>query len=254
MGNTDRVDKDMFVESHYLGKPADMSDRLTNRRIRLVESIDGFLGNDLKLVEVGCGNGATSLLLADRFKSCSSLDINDDHIDQFNAMKQQLAVNNCDFSVLDIEQDELPQQFDRLISFEVIEHLRDDANVSAYYDLLKPGGLAVISVPNKWWIFETHGANLPLLPWNRVPFFSWLPKPIHEKYAHARIYTRPRIRQLMKRAGFEILDVKLITAPLDVLPDGFVKRFFTSTIFKNDTTRIPFLSTSIFMVLRKPIS
>ena len=42
MGNTDRVDKDMFVDEHYLGKPADMTDRLTSRRIRLVESIEGF--------------------------------------------------------------------------------------------------------------------------------------------------------------------------------------------------------------------
>ncbi len=252
MGNTDRVDKDMFVDEHYLGKPADMTDRLTSRRIRLVESIEGFIGTDLTLVEVGCGNGATSLLLADRFKSCSSIDINDDHVEEFNSMKQQLAIDNCSFSVLDVEQDPLPDSFDRLISFEVIEHLRDDTNVSAYFDLLKPGGMAVISVPNKWWIFETHGASLPLLPWNRVPFFSWLPRPIHEKYAHARIYTRPRIRKLMEDAGFDILDVQLITAPLDVLSDGVIKRIFTSTIFRNDTTRVPFLSTSIFMVLRKP--
>ena len=30
--------------------------------------------------------------------------------------------------------------------------------------VLKPGGRFIISVPNKWWIFETHGADLPLLP------------------------------------------------------------------------------------------
>ena len=77
MGNTNRVDKEMFVDAHYLGKPADMTDRLTTRRLRLVEAVDGFVGNELELVEIGCGNGATSLLIADRFKSCSSIDINE---------------------------------------------------------------------------------------------------------------------------------------------------------------------------------
>jgi hypothetical protein len=39
-----------------------------------------------------------------------------------------------------------------------------------------------------------------------------------------------------------------VTAPLDVLPAGALKRFLQSWIFKGDTTRIPFFSTSIFVV------
>jgi len=252
MANTDRVDKELFVEGHYLGKPADLSDKLTQRRVNITLQVPNFAGKEYDMVEIGCGNGATSVLLADKMKSCLAVDINNDHEDQFKAFKEKYKADNCSFQVCDIEQESLGRQFDRLISFEVIEHLREDKNVSAYFDLLKPGGIAVISVPNKWWIFETHGADLPLLPWNRVPFFSWLPRPIHERYANARIYTQKRITNLMESAGFQILDTQYITAPLDVLKESAFKSFFTTYIFKNDTTKNPFLSTSIFVVAQKP--
>jgi 2-polyprenyl-3-methyl-5-hydroxy-6-metoxy-1,4-benzoquinol methylase len=253
MSNTDRVDKEMFNEGgHYLGKPADISDRLIHRRIALTCAVENFTGKDYDLVEIGCGNGATIILLADKMKSCLGLDINNDHEEEFNQLRTQYKADNCVYKVCDVEKEEPLRQFDRMISFEVIEHLQDDRNVKAYYDMLKPGGLAVFSVPNKWWIFETHGASLPLLPWNRVPFFSWLPRPIHERYANARIYTRKRILNLLETTGFEIMESQYITAPLDVLKEGSVKRFFTKNVFKNDTTGVPFLSTSIFIAVRKP--
>jgi len=252
MANTDRVDKTMFNDDgHYFGKPADFSDKLTHRRVAVTCEVENFVGKDLDLVEIGCGNGATMILLADKMKSCLGLDINNDHEGEFEQLRTEHGAENCTFQVCDVEKEKMDRQFDRMISFEVIEHLQDDKNVKEYYNMLKPGGLAVFSVPNKWWLFETHGADLPLLPWNRVPFFSWLPRPIHERYAHARIYTRKRIVNLLKTAGFEILDTKYITAPLDVLKDGAVKSFFTNNVFKNDTTTNPFLSTAIFVVARK---
>jgi hypothetical protein len=89
------------------------------------------------------------------------------------------------------------------------------------------------------------------LPWNRVPFFSWLPRPIHEKYANARIYTKKRITTLLKQHGFSIVSARYITAPMDVLPEGKFKNFMIKNFFNTDTTSIPFKSTSIFVVARK---
>ncbi len=109
-----------------------------------------------------------------------------------------------------------------------------------------------VSVPNKWWIFETHGAKLPLLPWNRVPFFSWLPQGLHEKYANARIYTKKRITSLLEKYGFKILSAEYITAPMDVLPEGKFKNFMINNFFNTDTTTVPFKATSILVVAQKP--
>ena len=195
-----RVDQTLFDETdHYKGKPADFLDKIVSRRIELVNEIPGFCGPDLSLIDIGCGNGASVFMLAGEMKKCVGVDIHENHKKVFDDYRDKNGFTNCSFVVLNVEEEnQLNEQFDRLISFEVVEHLKDENNVRFYYDALKKGGMGAITVPNKWWIFETHGAKLPLLPWNRVPFFSWLPKFIHEKWANARIYTKRRIRKLLE--------------------------------------------------------
>lgn len=254
MSNTKRVDKDLFREEHYLGKPADDEDKIISRRISVLERYPEFFNRSLSCVEVGCGGGATITRVANRFKQSLGIDIFD-YSKQFGQQKEKNNADNCEFRQVDLEKEKLAAQYDRLISFEVIEHLKNEDSVAAYCDALKEGGLAAITVPNKWWIFETHGARLPLLPWNRVPFFSWLPRRIHERYANARIYTVDRIVSLLKKNGFTVIDYCYITAPMDVLKEGRLKKFLVKNIFKNDSTRFPILSTSIFvMAQKKPIN
>jgi 2-polyprenyl-3-methyl-5-hydroxy-6-metoxy-1,4-benzoquinol methylase len=251
-----RVDETLFEGEHYLGRPADHTDKIITRRAELVKEIPGFCDKNLRLLEIGCGNGATLLLMSREMKECLGVDIYEGHKKVFEEIKAERGIENCNVVIKNIEEQDLfegnatTEKFDRLICFEVIEHLNDDRHVKRITHWLKPGALCAISVPNKWWIFETHGARLPLLPWNRVPFFSWLPKPIHERFANARIYTRHRIKKLLEENGFEVLDIKLITAPMDVLKESALKRFLVKYVFGNNTTTVPFLSTSIFVTAR----
>ena len=251
-----RVDETLFDGAHYLGRPADHTDKIITRRAEIVKQIPGFCNKDMRLLEIGCGNGATLLLMSSEMKACLGVDIYEGHKKVFEEIKAERGITNCDVVIKNVEEQDLfegqpnQEKFDRLICFEVIEHFNDDAKVKRFTQWLKPGALCAISVPNKWWIFETHGASLPLLPWNRVPLFSWLPKFIHERYANARIYTRPRIRRLLEANGFEVLDIKLVTAPMDVLKDGALTRFLVKNVFGNNTTAVPFLSTSIFITAR----
>ena len=251
MRYSERVPGELVKDGHYRGRPADFTDKIITRRVDLVKQIPNFCGKEYELLEIGCGNGASVFLLADEMKDCLGIDIESTHQPEFETYKKEHKISNCRFKIHNIEEQKLDQQYDRIISFEVIEHLSNDKNVSKYYDALKNNGLIAITVPNKWWVFETHGAKLPLLPWNRVPFFSWLPRPLHERFANARIYTKNRIINLMKSAGFQILDVQYITAPMDVLKDGKLKRFLLKNVFKSDTTTNPMLSTSILVVARK---
>ena len=94
------------------------------------------------------------------------------HKSPFLDLQKELGVENGQFYTWDIMARPFEPEADRLISFEVIEHLPGEEGVANYSKSLKMGGIAAISVPNKWWIFETHGAKLPLLPWNRVPFLG----------------------------------------------------------------------------------
>lgn len=233
------------------GKPADFGHRIVARRVRLVRQIEGFIGKELDLVDVGCGNGASMLSLAPMMHSCVGLELSEANKAPFEERRAKTNIRNCELRIFDIERETLGRTFDRLISFELIEHLRNERSVSFLHDLLRPGGLAAISVPNKWWVFETHGARLPLLPWNRVPFFSWLPRPLHDRFAKARIYTRGRISRLLESVGFTILSVAYIAAPFDVLKDGVPKRLLAEFIFTRDTTSNPLFSTALFVVARR---
>ncbi|HWB64328.1 MAG TPA: class I SAM-dependent methyltransferase [Chitinophagales bacterium] len=245
-----KVDETLFEGEHYLGRPADHTDKIIGRRVNLVKQIPGFCNKDLSLLEIGCGNGATLLLMSNCMKECTGVDIYEGHKRVFEEAKAAQGVANCNMFIKNVEVEDIDGVFDRLICFEVIEHLNDDSHVSRFKKFLTPGALCAISVPNKWWVFETHGAKLPLLPWNRVPFFSWLPRPLHERWANARIYTKPRIKNLLENSGFEVLEMKYVTAPMDVLKEGALKRFLVKYVFGSDATSVPFLSTAIFIVAR----
>lgn len=235
------------------GKPAEYDDLIVSRRIRILKSIPGFFGPGFTLLDVGCGNGASIAQLNDQFEHCTGIDISTPDIEQFKAVISDQGLSNCEAHVINADDPILDgKKFHRLISFEVLEHVDHDVTVAKnMYQALTDNGMAAITVPNKCWIFETHGAYLPLLPWNRVPFFSWLPTRIHEKYAKARIYSKRRIINVLKEAGFTILDSYYVTAPMDVIKWDGLRNFLRKTIFKKQTTKIPFLATAIMVVARK---
>lgn len=248
----ERVPEELFEEDgHYLGRPADFDDRIISRRVRLIREIPNYLGKKYSLLEIGCGNGASMFQVAHDLKSCTGIEVTREHEDQFDNYVKLNNISNCEYEISDVVTEKAKKQYDRIISFEVIEHLSDESGLKFYHDSLKDEGLMAISVPNKWWIFETHGAKLPLLPWNRVPFFSWLPRPIHERFANARIYTKSRISKLLDKYGFEVMDIQYVTAPMDVLPKGKIRDWIINNIFNTDTTQIPFKGVSIFVVARK---
>ncbi len=256
MSNTDRVDKSLFEESHYLGKPADANDLLVSRRIELLHAFAPFWENSnrSKLLEIGCGNGNTVLRLAPDFEKAVGLEYAAVHESEFLELKSELSVHNADFKVWDILSGGFDFEgglADRLVSFEVIEHLPSEDGVANYAKSLKVGGIAAISVPNKWWIFETHGAKLPFLPWNRVPYFSWLPTFLHEKWAHARIYTRKRIEKLLEKHGFEVLQVQYVTAPMDVIKWKPLQHYLRKWVFRGNSTSNPFKAVSILVFCKR---
>jgi 2-polyprenyl-3-methyl-5-hydroxy-6-metoxy-1,4-benzoquinol methylase len=236
-----------------LGKPAEYNEYIVERRIQILRQMDGFLNPDKTLLDFGCGNGATMMLLAGSFRSCHGVDLSPGNERLFAREAAARGITNCSFSVEDLERLEVRgRSYDRIVCFEVLEHLRDDrAAARTMHRLLSQGGKAAVSVPNKWWIFETHGAHLPLLPWNRIPFFSWLPTPLHERFAKARIYTRKRIVHLLREAGFRTASAHHVTAPMDRVGWQPLQRLLRRTVFGSHTTRLPLLATSIMVLAEK---
>lgn len=241
-----------------LGKPADYGQFILERRYALARAFahEAFARGRFYL-DVGCGNGAQTVLFANHFDRWIGIDVEQNRLDEF---ERELARGDYEAArkpheIVRYDGERIPLgdgEADTLTCIEVIEHTRSDVQtISELWRVLKPGGTAIITVPNKWWIFETHGANLPLLPWNRVPFFSWLPRPIHSRFAKARIYRKREIERMLREAGFHIAKSFYVTAPMDMLPTRQLRSLARRTLFRNDATPIPFLSTSVMIVATK---
>ena len=231
------------------GVPAEAGQLILKRRARLVESILEKKGGHF--LDFGCGNGAQTLLLAPLFTKCTGVDINEEYLEGFvQAIQNDPQFEAISALATDGRPVALPDaSIDVAASFTVLEHVPHEmAVLKDLHRLLKPGGQLILSVPNRWWIFETHGADLPFLPWNRVPFVSWWPRVLHDRWARARIYRRADIVKLVEEAGFEVNEVFHMTAPMDMIPWTAVRNLVRKTIFRGDRTGSPFLATEIFLV------
>ncbi len=233
------------------GKPAAYGGELLRRRDRLARRFVSFTGK--RVLDYGCGNGAQTVTFAHDAAMILGCDIMPDGLAELERVTREQGITTIQAQIFDGTTIPAPDaSFDLAISFEVLEHVEDECRtLQEIHRVLKADGEFLITVPNKWWVFETHGARLPLLPWNRVPFFSWLPASLHRRWAHARIYRRSQIRRLLEQERFTVLGDAYVTAPMDVLPVPALQRFLRRTIFRADATHVPFLATAIMVHCRK---
>ncbi|HBY99314.1 MAG: class I SAM-dependent methyltransferase [Ardenticatenaceae bacterium] len=90
--------------------------------------------------------------------------------------------------------------FDLALSHEVLEHVQDDrAAMAEMVRVLRPEGRAVIFVPNRLWLFETHGIFWRgQYHFGNIPLVNYLPDPVRDRLApHVRAYTARGLRDLL---------------------------------------------------------
>ena len=94
--------------------------------------------------------------------------------------------------------------FDKVICSEVLEHVREDWKVaSEIYRVLKPGGKALISVPNKnypYWL-DPLNYSLEKLLKVHIPKNIWWLAGIWAD--HVRLYTEEELVNKLKKGGFK---------------------------------------------------
>jgi ubiquinone/menaquinone biosynthesis C-methylase UbiE len=241
----------MMAKTIARGKSVEYGQEIVKRRFRLTAARVSL--KNKVVLDFGCGNGVQTCEFLNRGCKIMAIDI---AFGDLLILADHLRRQQID-GIIPVQYDgsHLPvatSTVDLVVSFDVLEHVPDEsAALHEIHRVLKPGGEIVFSVPNKGWIFETHGAYLPLLPWNRVPFFSWLPPAIHRKWAKARIYRKRDIVQLLRAHSFEVLSAQYITAPMDVVKNLKLKHLLRATLFGRDSTPLTFLSTAVLIHGRK---
>jgi SAM-dependent methyltransferase len=108
--------------------------------------------------------------------------------------------------------------FDVVFSNDVLEHVADDAACAReIMRVLRPGGRAVIYVPNRRYLFETHGIFWRgRYRFGNIPFVNWLPDRWRNALApHVRAYRERELRRLFALPGARVVALTQISGGFD---------------------------------------
>jgi 2-polyprenyl-3-methyl-5-hydroxy-6-metoxy-1,4-benzoquinol methylase len=188
------------------------------------------------VLDVGCASGYLAAALAER--GCTTYGVEPEPVLAAQAREHCARV----FEV-DIEQpgsrDELPRGLDAVLFGDVLEHLRDPWEVLGFaHGLLRPGGVAFVSVPN-----AVHWRARREILRGRFP----LEDSGTFDRTHLRWFTRDSARELTARAGFQIERERFTPAPLPL--EGAVRRIAGGT---PESPRFPLGHLRWFLSRRAP--
>ena len=107
-----------------------------------------LVGEDDFCLDLGCGDGYGTKLLASRAKEAVGVDIDGRTIER---AVEKYGSENCKFQKYDGKKLPFPEEtFDLVACFHVIEHVKDDISfISEIFRVLKKGGDLILSTPNK---------------------------------------------------------------------------------------------------------
>ena len=146
--------------------------------------------------------------------------------------------------------------FDTLFSNEVLEHVADDRLAAAeIVRVLKPGGRAVILVPNRWYPFETHSHYWRgEYHFGNTPLINFLPDAARNRLApHVRAYTRRGLLALFAGLPARVVHHRRVYGGYDNLIRRFGRRaqVMRDTLYKAEGTPMDAFGLSHFLVIEK---
>jgi ubiquinone/menaquinone biosynthesis C-methylase UbiE len=193
------------------GESARPSGRNVHARLHALEALCPFPKGSA--ADLGCGRGAYTTELAQRFDRVIGIDIVAQNIDYARSSVH----GNVEFRCAPLEGIPLEvESVDAAFLIEVLDHVADvDKCLAEVRRVLKPGGKAYISVPNAFFPFEGH----PIKVFGRFfhprlfPFLNWTP--FHDCIATARIFHRQKLCELCESWGFEVVASDYLIIPLE---------------------------------------
>lgn len=205
------------------GEPTSLNGSEFNVAIRLnfLTSVAGDLNQEMSLIDIGCGYGGYLRAASELVGYPAGVEAVQNHIDRCKSLNIVRAIG-----------EKIPfaeGMFDIALLIEVLEHVKDDRSVlKEARRILKLDGFALITVPNKFHPFETHGFAFHGRTFGNifglgVPFLSFFPRRVRKNLERARIYSQKDLAMILEASGFDIVAISYIPPQFNrLVKSGFL--------------------------------
>lgn len=170
-------------------------------------------------LDAGCGLGIYLPLLREYCPNVVGIDINYEYLTQARLSHLDERTHHV---MMSMEKMALQSSiFDLVICIETLEHIPEDiSSIMEFRRLLRVGGRCVITVPYKWFPFETHGISIGSTVISSpfgigFPLLTFFPSSVRRLFATARVYTKRGLCRQLKKNGFHPLNVFFLMPGLD---------------------------------------
>jgi ubiquinone/menaquinone biosynthesis C-methylase UbiE len=226
-------------------------ERGVEKRIGALAGLTPLKGD--RLLDVGCGDGTYTRRFAEGWAHVTAVDVEPERLAAF---RRAVAGSELERRVvirqMSVERLDLPDaSFDAVTTIEVLEHIPDlEAALDEIHRVLVPGGRFLITSPNRYFPFETHGfffVREKRWPPRYGPFLPWI-VPLHSRLADARSFTVRGLSRQIERRGFRLTGVDYIMPPFDRSPTGGRIRAVTDRV---ERSQLKWLGMALVLVFRK---
>jgi len=209
----------------------------------------------LSVLDISCSTGIITGYFAQHFHKVVGIDIDEEAVAY---AKSNNTGTNPEFHVMDALNTEFPDNcFDVVVCNQMYEHVPDAGKLmKEICRILVHGGICYFGATNRLKVVETH--------YGRLPFLSYLPKPIANfylkitgrgQYYYENLYTCRALKRLC--AEFEIIDYteKVVSQPKhfgieDMLATGSMQQRLALLVLRYAY----WLSPGYIWLLKKPAS
>lgn len=184
------------------------------------EKIINKTKKDLTICDVGCGNGALIIRLAELSRSLhqqrikyKGYELSQPFVNYGRQAVEFKNLSNVSFNHLDIEKDSLPDKFDIIICSEVLEHLHNPRQVlEKLYQSLNDDGHLLLSTPNsknliKYPLFFLKKiiSSKDSQEISKVLTREEQKHKLAELEQHLYVFSQVELKQLLKDVGFTVI-------------------------------------------------